>query len=86
MKLKHLTEEMTYDYVQDPSEVQRVRRTHFPASVMVLRAVNNKRQVMSHYVFPEGFRINSAAYIEVLKIRVEPWIDSICKGRLYAFQ
>ena len=35
---------------------------------------------------PQGLRVNAAAYIEVLKTVVNPWINSVCNGRPYIFQ
>ena len=70
----------------DPSEVPRVMHTKFPATVMVLGVVSNEGHVMPPHFFPQGLRVNSTAYIEVLKTVVKPWIDTVCNGRPYVFQ
>lgn len=71
---------------KDPSEVPRIMQNKFPASVMVLGVVSSEGHVMPPHFFPQGLRVNSAAYIEVLKTVVKPWIDSVRNGRLYVFQ
>ena len=70
----------------DLSEVPKAMCTKFPSSIMVLGVVSNERNVMSSYFIPLGFRINAAAYIELLETIVKSWINSVCNGRLYIFQ
>jgi inhibitor of nuclear factor kappa-B kinase subunit alpha len=79
---------MTDGYVQsaDPSEVPRVMYTKFPATVMILGVVSNKGQVMPPHFFPQGLRVKSAAYIDVLETVVKPWIDNVCNGMPYVYQ
>ena len=60
--------------------------TNFPATVVVLVVVSNEGHVMPPHFFPQGLRVNSAAYIDVLGTAVKPWIDRVRNGRLYIFQ
>jgi len=53
---------------------------------MVLGVVSNEEHVMSPHFFPQGLRVNVAAYIEVLEVVVKPWIDSVRGERSYVFQ
>lgn len=70
----------------DPSGVPRVMHTKFPATVMVLGVVSSEGHVMPPHFFPQGLRVNAAAYIEVLETVVKPWIDSVRNARPYVFQ
>jgi len=47
----------------DPSEVPHVMHTKLPATVMVLEVVSNERHVMPSHFFPQGLRVNAAAFI-----------------------
>ena len=60
--------------------------TKFPATVMVLGVVNNEGHVMPPHFFPQGLRVNSAAYIGVLGTVVKPWFDRVRNERPYIFQ
>ena len=60
--------------------------TKFPATVMVLGVVSNEGHVMPLHFFPQGLKVNLAAYIDVLSTVVKPWIDEVRNGRLYIFQ
>lgn len=60
--------------------------TKFPVTVMVLGVVSNEGHGMPPYFFPQGLRVNAAAYIEVLETVVKPWIDSMRSERPYVFQ
>lgn len=59
-RIKDLTEEMTDGYwlCADPSEVPRVMRTKFPATVMVLAASSEGHVI--HPIFFQSRRINAA--------------------------
>lgn len=70
----------------DPFEMPRVICTKFPSIVMVLDVVSNEGHVIPPHFFPQGLRVNAAAYIEVLETVVKPWIDNICNIRPYIFQ
>ena len=70
----------------DSSDVPHVMYPKFPATVMVLGVVSNEGHVMPSHFFPQGLRMNAAAYIEVLEAVVKPWIDSMHGERLYVFQ
>ena len=59
--------------------------TKYLATVIVLGVVNSDSHIMPPYIFPQGLRVNAAAYIDVLKMVVKPWIDK-CNGRPYVFQ
>lgn len=60
--------------------------TKFPASVMVLGIVSNKGHEMLPHFYPQGLRVNVAAYIEVLAPKVvKPWVNSVCNGRPMSF-
>ena len=64
----------------DPSEVPRVMHTKFPATVMVLGVISNEGNAMPPHFFPQGLKVNSAAYIHVLETVVKPWIDNVHNG------
>lgn len=70
----------------DPKEVPTVMHTKFPSTVMVLGVISNEDRVMPPHFFPQGLRINAAAYIEVLATVVRPWMEEIAQGRPYVFQ
>ena len=55
----------------DPSEVPHVIHTKFPITVMVLGVVSNEGHVMPSHFFPQGLRVNAAAYIAVLEAVVK---------------
>ena len=67
-------------------DVPRVMHRNFPATVMVLGVVSNEGHVMPPHFFPQGLRVNSAIYIEVLETVVKPWIKNLRNGRPYMFQ
>lgn len=70
----------------NPTEVPTVMHTKFPSSVMVLGVVSNEGHVMPPHFFPQGLRVNAAAYIETLDTVVKPWIEGVARGRPYVFQ
>lgn len=59
-----------------------VKHTKFPVTVMLLEVMSNKVDVMSPHYFPQGLRVNSADYKEVLERAGWPWIKNRNKGRL----
>ena len=60
--------------------------TKYPATLIVFGVACNEGHFMPPHFFPQGLKINAAAYINVLKTVVKPWIDGICNDRPYVFQ
>ena len=63
-------------------------RTKKPASLMFLGVIASTGEVCPPIWFPEGFRLSSADYIQVLRIKVVPWIRRIASNhaRPFCFQ
>lgn len=70
----------------DFEEVPIVMCVKFPVNVMVLGVVSSEGDVMLPHIFDKGSKLNSEAYIEVLKNVVKPWMDEVAGGRPYVFQ
>ena len=60
--------------------------TKFPATVMVLGVASIEGRVMPPHFFPQGLRVDSAAYNDVLGTIVKPWINRVRNQRPYIFQ
>ena len=61
-------------------------QTKFLATVMVFGIVSLDGDVMLPHIFPEGLRVNSDIYIELLKTKVLPWIRKVAKDRPWVWQ
>ncbi len=61
-------------------------KTKFPATVMVLRVVSYKGDVMPPHVFEASLRVNTNVYIDMLTNVVKPWMDGVAAGRPYFWQ
>ena len=89
IKTKNLKEKITNGYVQTLLYKSRVVCTKFISSVIILGINSNEGHVMPLQFFLQGFRVNVAAYIEVLDKIIKPlgWQpDSVYNGRLCIFQ
>ena len=53
---------------------------------MFLGVVSSEGDVMPPHIFEKGMRVDSDAYIGVLKTSVKPWMDEVATGRPYVFQ
>ena len=53
---------------------------------MVFGIVSLDSDVMPLHIFPEGLRVNSDVYIELLKTKVLPWIKKVAKDRPWVWQ
>ena len=56
------------------------------ATVTILGVTGNEGHMIPPHFFPQGLRVNSAAYIHVLETVAKPWIDNVRNGRPYALQ
>ena len=70
---------------RNPADVPVVMQTKFPATVMVLGVVSSDGDVMPPHNIPQGLRINSDVYTEMLESVVLPWIKKVAKGRPYVW-
>ena len=57
-------------------EVPPINQTKHPASAMMLGAVASDGKKMPPHWFPKGLRIDTTAYLEVMKDVVKPWIEA----------
>lgn len=57
---------------QCPSEVPVVMQTKFPTHVVVFGVISLVGDLMPPHIFPQGLRVNSDVYIDVLSTVVLP--------------
>ena len=57
-------------------DVHRVMKTKFPATVMVFGVVSSEGYIMPPHIFEVGLKINTKVYLDVLKIVVDPLVQS----------
>ncbi len=58
-----------------PDDVRYVGLDHCSAGVMFLGIVASDRKIGPPIFLPKGLKVNSEAYINILRHRVKPWID-----------
>lgn len=69
-----------------PKDVPRVMKTKFPATVMVFGAITSEGDVMPPHIFPQGLKVTTEVYIEVLESVVLPWIKEKLGDRPFVWQ
>ena len=67
-------------------DVPRVRKTKFPATVMVFGVVSNGGHIMPPNIFEVGLKVNTKVYLDVLKSVVIPWCNQVAGGRSWVRQ
>ena len=68
------------------SDVPRVMKTMFPATVMVFGVVSSEGHIMPHHIFEVGLKVNTKVYMDVLKSVVIPWCNQVAGGRPWVWQ
>ena len=63
------------------SDMPRVMKTKFPATVMVFGAVSSEGHIMPPHIFEVGLKVNTKVYLDVLKSVVIPWCNQVAGGR-----
>ena len=66
--------------------VPRVRKTKFPATVMVFGVVSSEGHIMPPHIFEVGLKVNTKVYLDVLKSVVIPWCNQVAGGRPWVWQ
>ena len=66
--------------------VPRVKKTKFPATVMVFGVVSSESHTMPPHIFEVGLKVNSIVYLDVLKNVVIPWCNHVADGRPWVWQ
>ena len=67
-------------------DVPRVMKTKFPGTVMVFGVVSSEGHIMLPHIFEVGLKINTKAYLDVLKSVVIPWCNQVAGGRPWVWQ
>ena len=67
-------------------DVSRVKKTKFPATVIVFGVVSNKGYIMPPHIFEVGLKVNTKMYLDVLKNVVIPWCNQVASGRPWVWQ
>ena len=68
------------------SDVPRVMKTKFPATVMVFGVVWSEGHIMPPHIFEVGLKVNTKLYLDVLKSVVIPWCNQVAGGRPWVWQ
>ena len=67
-------------------DMTRVRKTKFPATVMVFVVVSSEGHIMPPHIFEVGLKVNTKVYLDVLKSVVIPWCNQAAGGRPWVWQ
>ena len=62
-------------------DVPSVRKTKFPATVMVFGVVSSEGHIMPPHIFEVGLKVNTKVYVDVLMSVVIPWCNQVAGGR-----
>ena len=68
------------------TDVPRVMKTKFLATVMIFGVLSCKRYIMPPHIFEVGLKVNTKVYLDVLKSVVIPWCNQVAGGRLWVWQ
>ena len=68
------------------TDVPRVIKTKFPATVMVFGVVLGEGHIMLPHIFEVGLKVNTKVYLDVLKTVVIPWCNQVASGRPWVRQ
>ena len=63
------------------SDMPRVIKTKFPATVMVFGVVSSEGHIMLPHIIEVGLKVNTKVYLDVLKSVVIPWCNYVAGGR-----
>ena len=63
------------------SDVLRVMKTKFLATVMVFGVVSSEGHIMPLHIFEVSLKVNTKVYLDVLKSVVIPWCNQVAGGR-----
>ena len=66
-------------------DVPRVRKTKFPARVMVFGVVSSESHIIPPHIFEVGLKVNKV-YLDVLKSEVIPLCNQVAGGRPWVWQ
>ena len=67
-------------------DVPRVMKTKFPATVMVFGVISSEGHIIPPHIFEVGLKVNTKAYLDVLKSVVIPWCNQVAGGRPWVWQ
>ena len=67
-------------------DVPRVKKTKFPATVMVFGVISSEGQIIPPHIFEVGLKVNTKLYLDVLKSVVIPWCNQVASGRPWVWQ
>ena len=68
------------------TDVPRVVKTKFPATIMVFVVVSSEGYIMPPHIFEVGLKVNTKVYLDVLKSLVIPWCNQVTGGRPWVWQ
>ena len=68
------------------SDVPRLMKTKFPATVMVFGVVSSEGHIMPPHIFEASLKVNTKVYLDVLKSVVIPWCNQVASGRPWVWQ
>ena len=68
------------------TDVPRVMKTKFPATVMVFGGVSSEGHIMPPHIFEFGLKVNTKGDLDVLKSVVIPWCNQVAGGRPSVWQ
>ena len=66
--------------------VPRVMKTNFPATVMVFGVVSSEGHLMPPHIFEVDLKVNTKAYLDMLKSVVIPWCNQLAGARPWVWQ
>ena len=67
-------------------DVPRVRKTKFPATVMVFDVVSSEGHIMPPHIFEVGLKVITKVYLDVLKSVVIFWCNQVAGGSPWVWQ
>ena len=67
-------------------DMPRVRKTKFPATVMVFGVVSSESHIMPPHIFEVGLKVNTKGYLDVLKSVVIPLCNQVAGSRPWVWQ
>ena len=68
------------------TDVPRVMKTKFLATVMVFGVVSSEGHIMPPHIFEVRLKVNTKVYLDVLKSVVIPWCNQVAGGRPWVWQ
>ena len=68
------------------TDVPRVMKTKFPATVMDFRVVSSEGHIMPPHIFEVGLKVNTKVYLDVLNRVMIPWGSQVAGGRHWVWQ